>query len=263
MKSLHRLILFVFLIIFISCSDDDGINTTDTNTIVDNNSNTDETNNGSNTSSGTNDILILGASRVEGNRPVYESFRYELWKDLVENNYTFDFLGVETDPADYPLVNSLAFDSDHEGRGGWTSGQILSELPNSLSQLSSPDIVLFSSPGGNDALNGMSYDDAIVNINAIIDLLQANNPSVTIIIEQMAPTRSDVMTSQLSTYLTALRQDVSQMAINHTTSTSSVVAIDMESGFSDSLLADEVHYNEAGAIFIADRYYALLSTILN
>ena len=31
-----------------------------------------------------NKILPLGASRVEGNRPDYESFRYELWKDLEE-----------------------------------------------------------------------------------------------------------------------------------------------------------------------------------
>ena len=37
-----------------------------------------------------NKILPLGASRVEGARPDYESFRYELWKDLVENDWVFD-----------------------------------------------------------------------------------------------------------------------------------------------------------------------------
>jgi len=44
-------------------------------------------------STSANKILILGASRVEGARPEYESFRYELWKDLVENDLTFDFIG--------------------------------------------------------------------------------------------------------------------------------------------------------------------------
>jgi hypothetical protein len=32
-----------------------------------------------------NKILPLGASRVEGAKPLYESYRYELWKDLKEN----------------------------------------------------------------------------------------------------------------------------------------------------------------------------------
>ena len=36
-----------------------------------------------------NQILPLGASRVEGARPKYESFRYELWKDLTEAGFTF------------------------------------------------------------------------------------------------------------------------------------------------------------------------------
>ncbi|MFK7952374.1 MAG: hypothetical protein AB8B73_05975, partial [Ekhidna sp.] len=37
-----------------------------------------------------NKILPLGASRVEGARPEFESYRYELWKDLKENDWTFD-----------------------------------------------------------------------------------------------------------------------------------------------------------------------------
>ena len=34
-----------------------------------------------------NKILALGASRVEGSRPEFESYRYELWKSLKENNW--------------------------------------------------------------------------------------------------------------------------------------------------------------------------------
>ena len=36
----------------------------------------------------------------------------------------------------------------------------------------------------------------------------------------------------------------------------------MFTGFTDSLFADYVHYNEAGADFIADRYYTVLENIL-
>ena len=46
-----------------------------------------------------NKILNLGASRVEGGRPEYESYRYELWKKLKENNLIFDYVGTQTDES--------------------------------------------------------------------------------------------------------------------------------------------------------------------
>ena len=62
-----------------------------------------------------NKIMTLGASRVEGSRPDYESFRYNLWKNMIENNWTFDFIGTQSDEASYPSFNGFDFDIDHEG----------------------------------------------------------------------------------------------------------------------------------------------------
>jgi hypothetical protein len=213
-------------------------------------------------STSANKILILGASRVEGARPEYESFRYELWKDLVENDLTFDFIGGETDYASYPGYNGLTFDPDHEGRGGWTSGQILEGLPDWLAEIEVPDIVLFSSPGGNDALNSMPYEDAIVNIKATLDVLQAQNPNVIIFIEQMAPARSDTMDATLTSYINSYHSDILTIAADKTTENSQVIPVDMFTNFTDKLLADDVHYNSAGAEFIAARYYNVLSGVL-
>lgn len=215
-----------------------------------------------NSSNSINKILNLGASRVEGNRPEYESFRYELWKDLKDGSWTFDFIGTQNDAASYPAYNGNSFDKDHEGRGGWTSGQILSRLNNWLGQTGAPDIVLFSSPGGNDALENLSYSQAISNINAIIDALQAANPNVIILIEQLAPARSDAMTNQLTTYINQMHQDVLTIASEQSNAQSQVIAVNMYSGFTDSMLADEVHYNQAGADFIANRYYNVLNSVL-
>lgn len=209
-----------------------------------------------------NEILPLGASRVEGARPEFESYRYELWKDLKEKGWTFDFIGTQSDNASYPAFNSENFDIDHEGRGGWTSGQILNGLKGWLSQTGSPDIVLFSSPGGNDILESLDYSQTISNINAIIDALQANNPNVTIIIEQPAQGRSDFMTTEYTNAFNLIRQDVLTISANQTTGESQVIAVDMFTGFNDSYLADEVHYNEAGAEFIATRYYNVLTDVL-
>jgi lysophospholipase L1-like esterase len=199
-----------------------------------------------------NKILPLGASRVEGARPDYESFRYELWKDLIDGGWTFDFIGTQSDNASYPSYSGNDFDVDHEGRGGWTSGQILDGLSTWLNETGSPDFVLFSSPGGNDALEGLPYEEAVENINNIIDIIQANNPNVTILIEQMAPGRSDIMTSELSSFFDQMQQEVLSIATNQGTSKSQVIAVDMFTGFNDSFLADDVHYNGTGAEFIAN-----------
>ena len=98
--------------------------------------------------------------------------------------------------------------------------------------------MLFSSPGGNDALQGLSYDNAISNINAIIDILQTKNPNVTIIVESLAPGNTNIMTPELISYFNQLQDDVDTIAANQTTSTSQVIVVDMSTGFTDALLAD-------------------------
>ncbi|NNE26429.1 MAG: hypothetical protein HKN09_06265 [Saprospiraceae bacterium] len=121
---------------------------------------------------------------------------------------------------------------------------------------------MFSSPGGNDALQSLPYDQAIDNVNDIIDIIQEVNPSVTIVIEKLAPARSDFMVGALASYFTQMQSDVEAIAIQQTTSSSSVIAVDMADGFIDEYLADPVHYNEAGAKFIAERYFTELESIL-
>lgn len=241
--TIKNLLIGISLLMFIACDKDDDSNLKPQSTSI-------------------NKILPLGASRVEGARPDFESYRYELWKDLKGNNWTFDFIGTRSDGASYPQFNGNNFDIDHEGRGGFTSGEILAGLNGWLSQTGSPDIVLFSSPGGNDILNGQNYNQTISNINAIIDALQANNSNVTIIIEQPAQGRSDFMTTEFTNAINQMRQDVLTIATNQTTTSSQVIAVDMFTGFNDTHLADEVHYNEAGAEFIATRYYNVLINVL-
>ena len=237
-------LLFSIVILF-SCGKDDKI------TSGDNNSN-----------ATINKIMPLGASRVEGARPFFESFRYELWKDLIDGGWTFDFIGTMNDEASYPEYNNQSFDADHEGRGGWTSGEILADINKWLDETGAPDIVLFSSPGGNDALQSLPYADVVSNINAIIDAIQSANPNVTIIIEQLAPARSDAMTTELTDYFNQMQEDVITIADAQSTTTSKVLPVDMFTDFTDEYFADEVHYNEAGAIIIAERYYNLLVNIL-
>lgn len=208
-------------------------------------------------------IMPLGASRVEGRRPEYDSFRYELWKKLKEEDFKFDFIGTQTDSAFYPSFNNSNFDINHEGQSGWTSKQILDNISLKINQTALPDIVLFSSPGGNDAILNLPYNNTTANINGIIDTLQKKNPNILIIIEQLAPLKTDFMSQQYITYFKRLQQDVLVIANNKTTTNSKVIGVDMFSSFKDSYLADGVHYNNDGAKFIANKYYGILKHYLN
>jgi len=206
-------------------------------------------------------ILCLGDSRVEGSE-TYDSYRYELWKDLIDCSWDFDFVGAEIDPILYPSYQNNTFDENHQGIGGHTTYDVLSELPYVLSDIGIVDIVLICT-GGNDALNegSSSIPDALENINSIIELLQSNNPQVLILIEQIAPGLNSMMTSDLTQALYTLNSGIEQLADNQTTITSNVIAIDMSYEWQDSYLADDVHYNSIGAEIVATRYTDALKTI--
>jgi PKD repeat protein len=210
-----------------------------------------------------NHILSLGDGRVEGKMPNAESFRYELWKELVENNWNFDFIGTRVDAFNYPTFANKEFYRNHEGLDFRGTSQILDGINDWLGRAGKPDIVLFSSPAGVDGLTGLPYQKAIENINAIIDIIQLKNPNVTIIIEQAAPVASAFMTAERTAFFDQLRQEVLSIAKNQTTATSKVIVVDMFTGFEwRTMLADGLGYNSLGAKFVAKRFYDVLEKVL-
>ena len=64
------------------------------------------------------------------------------------------------------------------------------------------------------------------------------------------------MTSSLTIKLNDFNSQIISIANSLTTNTSKVIALDMNTNFNESYLADDVHYNEAGAKFIADIYFS-------
>jgi len=209
-----------------------------------------------------NKIMPLGASRVQGFSPWFESYRYALWKDLIDGGWNFDFIGTETETGSYPDYEGISFDPDHQGKMSWTSEQIFEELESILHETGYPDIVLFSSPGGNDILDDLPYENVIENINGIIDLFQDCNPYIVILIEQLAPGKTSFMTPELTAIFDQAVLDVETIAQEQTDESSQVITVNMFDGFADRYLFDDIHYNEEGAEFIAQRYYEVLETVL-
>ena len=185
----------------------------------------------------------------------YESYRYELWKNLVDNNYNFDFVGTQKDYGTYEEYLGEEFDNDHEGAGGYESEDVLHDIDEILAAIPSPDVVLLSI-GGNDLLDGGNPpSEPIANIVELVEKLQNHNSNITIFLEEIAPANSETMTSSLTTNLNEFNSQIASISNTLTTNSSKVIALYMNTNFNESYLADDVHYNEAGAKFVADIYF--------
>jgi len=210
-----------------------------------------------------NQIVCIGDSRVEGFRPDYESYRFPLWKILVENDVSFDLIGTRADQQDYPDFMGKAFDRDHLAEGGATTATIDAFLAQAGSL--NPDIALLGI-GGNDLLDNADEPDIVEqtleNVAANIDDIRALNQDVVILIEQIAPGRSDIMDEATQNLFSTYNEGIIQLANDRNTTDAPVISIDMASGWNDSFMADEVHYNEAGAERVALRYYDALQPYL-
>ncbi|MFC4634139.1 SGNH/GDSL hydrolase family protein [Dokdonia ponticola] len=199
-------------------------------------------------------ILPIGDSRVAGDRPVHESYRYDLWKNLIDNNWDFDFVGSETDASEYPTYSGEIFDKEHAGVGGHTTKDVLISLESTLSVVETPDIVLLGI-GGNDLVRTNSYEEAIQNINSIIDILQDHNPEVTIFLEQIAPGNSSSFSEENLELFENFQNAILTISEERSTEDSNVITVDMAMGWTDILLIDDVHYNIYGAKVVGNRYF--------
>lgn len=200
-------------------------------------------------------ILTLGDSRVEGARPHFESYRFEFWKLMVENGWTVNMIGPLEDEARYPRVSGQRFDGDHAGVGGFRTSDVLEHLEEALEEIETPNVVLLGI-GGNDLLGSRTPVATVLsNLQEIIRMLQADSPNAVIFVEQIAPGVNSVMRRQYQARFDAFNLAVPDLASSLSTSTSRVIAVDMRVNWSETFLADEVHYNKAGARHIAEKYF--------
>lgn len=190
----------------------------------------------------------------------YESYRYELWKKCVQNNFQIDFIGQQFDDGTYPNFMGVSFDRDHEGIGGIESEGVLNNIEEVLLQTNDLDAVLLC-VGGNDLLGGDDPQTVIDNIALIIDEIQNRFPNIIIFLEQIAPGNNETMTNDISLKLSEFNDLIYQTATAYSNQNTSVIAVDMNTNFTVNLLADDVHYNQDGAVFIAEQYFSSISTV--
>ena len=200
-------------------------------------------------------IMPIGDSRVEGLHPEFESYRYELWKKLTADEWDFDFLGTRVDEGAYPAFQGKNFDKEHEGIGGATTLSVL-EQAQGLSDILNPNLILLG-VGGNDFEDEeRTAEDMIQAIEEIITALRRKFDNPDFIIEQIAPGRSDFMANLNQERFDRFNSLLPGLQSSLNRSESMIWLVDNSKGWTDDLFADEVHYNQAGAKLVADRYYA-------
>jgi lysophospholipase L1-like esterase len=199
-------------------------------------------------------IMPLGDSRVEGATSNSVSYRYDLWKDLVSNEWDIDYVGTQNDNTSYPVLLGKHFDPDHEGIGGFKSEDVLKNIEEVIEEVGTPDVVLLGI-GGNDLVRSIPIEEVIDNINQVIDILQNSNANITIFLERIAPGRSNVMTPEGIVTYHSFIEHLATVASEQTNDASKVILVDMSTNWTDDYMADNLHYNQLGAKEIADRYF--------
>lgn len=187
-------------------------------------------------------VMTIGDSITQADSG-HKSYRYALWKKLVDTGHAFDMTGsmqgnFKGDPH-WPDYKLLAFDRDHEGHWGFRVDQVLSEIDAWLKQ-GAPDIVLIHL-GTNDIFQAQSVSGTLDELVQLIAQFRVNNAKVSLLLAQVIPSKFH------SAELNELNDGIAGLAQKLHTSESPIYLIDTRVGFDPVIdTYDGVHPNESG-----------------
>ncbi len=196
-------------------------------------------------------ILALGDSITQGravardNGPATQSWRYPLWRELVKRGVAVEMVGgfhggFEGDP-EWPDVNGVPFDGDHESQWGHRLDEMTDILREHLDRVDF-DVVLVLL-GANDLGQGQPLSGLWPKWQVLMDMLRAKNAAVKIAVGVYCAEWSSVP---------EYRRELTKRAPTWSTGASQVVAVDgCERWISDPNLpgtdtVDWVHPNPQG-----------------
>lgn len=214
-------------------------------------------------------ILPLGDSitHAEINRA---SYRYPLWKKLIDAGVRVDFVGSMNTQLDryskgetpQPDYKGLKFDKDHEGHFAWEASDIVKgRNPNNKTGSGSLsdwmkhydfDIALVHL-GTNDAFNRQSSEQIAGELRQVIESLRRDNPHAVILLAKLIPTKRRKGDSEA---VAAVNKVIPEVAKAMNTAESPVLLVDHFTGY-DAVTDnyDGVHPNAQGEEKMAQRWF--------
>ena len=215
------------------------------------------------------EILALGDSitQAESNRA---SFRYPLWKKLIDAGINFDFVGsMNSQFSQYNKgipphhdYKGQKFDPDHEGHFAWSADEIIrgrnydngsgsGRLQDWLTEYDI-DIALIHL-GTNDAFMQQDNQTTSKELESIVSLLREDNPRVIILLAKLIPT---TRTPQDTKSVVSLNEAIVKLSKTLGTAESPVILVDQFEGFDgETDLYDKVHPNASGEEKMAEKWF--------
>ncbi|MCL2449287.1 MAG: SGNH/GDSL hydrolase family protein [Polyangiaceae bacterium] len=192
-------------------------------------------------------------------------YRVELFTDAVNDKKNITFVGDPTLANGPKTVAGVAFPPNNVGHSGWTITQItqiVTMTPMSALMWSgqpTPNIVLLHI-GTND-IDGIGTEpqsSAPTRLGTLIDDIIQRLPDALLVVAQIVPYPSNA--SGVMTYnaaIPALIQDRASQGKH-------IVMVDMFTGFDVKTMlgTDNVHPNLAGYVFMGDKWYGAIKSVL-
>ena len=222
-------------------------------------------------------VMFLGDSITQAASPSHQSYRYDLWKHMIDHGDSFNFVGSlqnnfnESNGNDvssstsYPNYLGQTFDKDHEGHWGWRTGDVLGTrtpqfgpgsgtgtLSNWLTNYTPDTAIILLGVNDIKLAVGFSAASTATNMQTIVNTIKADNPSVKILLASVLPCTSSFANQSTVQQLNGLYKSIAA-------SNSGVTFVDVGQGLDvNTYLYDGVHPNPFGEQFLADRFYNAL-----
>jgi lysophospholipase L1-like esterase len=197
-------------------------------------------------------------------------YRDYLWYSLVDNGYTVDFVGSQGSQFQGDYLDPY-HDNDHEGHGGWTAGDIKSNVYGpGLNWLQNyPADIILLHIGTNDfsGLPPLSDPiDVVAEVSQILDQIDNYETSegheVLVILARII-NRIDLLYDK-EQRTTDFNEGLQTMANSRIAGGDNILVVDMEAAliYPDDL-GDELHPNITGYSKIANVWFAALEQEIN
>lgn len=209
-------------------------------------------------------ILPLGDSITCASK-YKTSYRYPLWKQLIDSGKHVEFIGSQTQKGNggrvWATYKNQPFPAANEGHSGWRADQVLNGLNNTVKGLTTwitrykPDIALIHL-GTNDMYQAQTPESTRDEIEQIIITLRNKNPHIKVLLAKIIP-----LPLPKGKNIPRLNQLLTQLAITLNQPNSPVVSVDMYSGFNlnTDMQHDKIHPNVSGEEKMAQRWFNALT----
>jgi lysophospholipase L1-like esterase len=196
-------------------------------------------------------VMAIGDSITRGAGDA-DLFGYRDHLDFILGVGEQQFVGTFQDPLQHPT-----YDVDHEGINGNTTDQIQARLPAALSShmpLPNPSgSRLLLHIGTNDLQDGLPIDAVVENVEQIVNMVHAHDPSINVYVALMIPCTIDTEDAIITDYNNALAARLNTLRATKP----NLFTVDMNTAFKENpswetqYMFDAFHPNDAGYAVMA------------